>query len=35
MVLYPQSGPPFSRIEINLGTSATWGGGATHQQESP
>ncbi|GHE85061.1 hypothetical protein [Streptomyces fumanus] len=33
MVLYPQSGPPFSRIEINLGTSATWGGGATHQQD--
>lgn len=31
VVLYPQSGPPYNRIEINLGSSATWGGGDTHQ----
>ncbi|MDN3244158.1 hypothetical protein [Streptomyces sp. ZSW22] len=28
-----RSGPPYNRIEINIGTSAAWGGGDTHQQD--
>ncbi|MFI2426509.1 hypothetical protein ACH5A7_20835 [Streptomyces sp. NPDC018955] len=31
VVLYPQVGPPYNRVEINLGSSAAWGGGNTHQ----
>ncbi|WP_431897919.1 hypothetical protein [Nonomuraea sp. bgisy101] len=31
-VLYPTDGPPYTRIEINLGSSAAFGSGATHQQ---
>lgn len=30
-VLYPLSGAPYNRVEINLGSSAAWGGGDTHQ----
>ncbi|CAL9351747.1 hypothetical protein SUDANB1_00474 [Streptomyces sp. enrichment culture] len=33
VVLYPLSGPPYNRVETNLGTSAAWGGGATHQED--
>lgn len=33
IVLYPNDGPPYNRIETSLGTSATWGGGDTHQQD--
>ncbi|MFE1205645.1 hypothetical protein ACFW5V_28575 [Streptomyces sp. NPDC058762] len=33
VVLYPNGGTPYTRIETNLGTSATWGGGGTHQQD--
>ncbi|MFD4257719.1 hypothetical protein ACFWR9_08805 [Streptomyces sp. NPDC058534] len=33
VVLYPQAGPPYNRIETNLSTSAAWGGGDTHQQD--
>ncbi|NUS79154.1 MAG: hypothetical protein HOV70_23550 [Streptomyces sp.] len=32
VVLYPQAGPPYDRIETSLGSSATWGGGPTSQQ---
>ncbi|MFJ8146559.1 hypothetical protein ACIQ6R_16030 [Streptomyces sp. NPDC096048] len=28
-----RSGPPYSRVEINIGTSATYGGGDTHQRD--
>lgn len=28
-----RSGPPYNRIEINIGSSAAWGGGDTHQQD--
>ncbi|WP_322501821.1 hypothetical protein TR631_33865 [Streptomyces rochei] len=28
-----RSGPPYNRIEINIGTNAAWGGGDTHQQD--
>ncbi|MEV0115874.1 hypothetical protein AB0H77_21935 [Streptomyces sp. NPDC050844] len=28
-----RSGPPFNRIELNIGTSAAFGGGSTHQQD--
>lgn len=31
--LYPQSGPPYTRIEIDLSSSAAFGGGDTHQQD--
>jgi hypothetical protein len=31
--LYPLSGPPFTRLEIDLSSSATLGGGATHQRD--
>ena len=31
VVLYPLAGPPYNRIETNLGSSAAWGGGSTHQ----
>jgi hypothetical protein len=30
--LYPNSGPPYNRIEINLGTSSTFAAAATYQQ---
>ncbi|MFD8234000.1 hypothetical protein ACFV20_19230 [Streptomyces sp. NPDC059696] len=33
VVLYPLSGAPYSRVETNLGTSAAWGGGDTHQAD--
>lgn len=32
-VLYPDDGPPYSRLEINLSTSAAFGGGNTHQKD--
>ena len=32
-VLYPDAGPPYNRLEINLGTSAAFGGGDTHQKD--
>ncbi|MGW9058908.1 hypothetical protein [Streptomyces sp. NPDC055733] len=32
VVLYPQAGPPYTRIETSLGSSAAWGGGPTSQQ---
>ncbi|MFE0801088.1 hypothetical protein [Streptomyces sp. NPDC058812] len=28
-----RSGPPYTRIETNIGTAATWGGGDTHQRD--
>lgn len=28
-----RTGPPFTRVEINIGTSAEWGGGETHQRD--
>lgn len=28
-----RSGPPYNRVEINIGTSAAWGGGSTHQRD--
>ncbi|MFF7096412.1 hypothetical protein ACFY9A_29055 [Streptomyces rubradiris] len=28
-----RSGPPYTRVEINIGTSAAWGGGNTHQRD--
>lgn len=28
-----RSGPPYNRIEINIGTSAAWGGGSTYQRD--
>lgn len=28
-----RSGPPFNRVEINIGTNAAWGGGSTHQRD--
>ncbi|MET8766323.1 hypothetical protein [Streptomyces sp. NPDC004658] len=28
-----RSGPPYTRVEINIGTSAAWGGGSTHQRD--
>ncbi|MFC7983807.1 hypothetical protein [Streptomyces sp. NPDC057336] len=28
-----RSGPPFNRVEINIGTSAAYGGGDTHQRD--
>ncbi|MCM8555346.1 hypothetical protein [Streptomyces sp. STCH 565 A] len=31
VVLYPQSGPPYNRVETNIGDNASWGGGDTHQ----
>lgn len=31
--LYPQSGPPYSRIEIDLSSSAAFGGGDTSQRD--
>ncbi|MFJ5984310.1 hypothetical protein [Lentzea sp. NPDC092896] len=30
--LYPQGGPPYNRVEINLAGSAAFSGGATHQR---
>lgn len=33
VVLYPNDGPPYNRIETSLGSNATWGGGDTHQQD--
>ncbi|NUO42423.1 MAG: hypothetical protein HOV82_10325 [Streptomyces sp.] len=33
VVLYPLSGAPYNRVEINLGSSAAWGGGDTHQRD--
>jgi hypothetical protein len=30
--LYPDSGPPYNRIEIDLGSSASFGGGDTYQK---
>lgn len=33
VVLYPQAGPPYNRIETSLGSNAVWGGGDTHQQD--
>jgi hypothetical protein len=31
--LYPVEGPPYTRLEIDLASSATFGGGATHQRD--
>lgn len=31
--LYPDSGPPYTRLEIDLSSSAAFGGGSTHQKE--
>lgn len=31
VVLYPPAGPPYNRVEVNLGSNASWGGGDTHQ----
>lgn len=28
-----RSGPPYNRVEINIGTNAVWGGGNTHQRD--
>ncbi|WP_225811334.1 hypothetical protein [Streptomyces spinosus] len=28
-----RSGPPYTRLELNIGTSAAWGGGSTHQRD--
>jgi hypothetical protein len=28
-----RSGPPYNRVEINIGTNAAWGGGDTHQRD--
>ncbi|MFJ4682055.1 hypothetical protein [Streptomyces sp. NPDC088789] len=28
-----RSGPPYSRIEVNIGSNAAWGGGDTHQRD--
>ncbi|WP_318205388.1 hypothetical protein [Streptomyces sp. SCL15-4] len=28
-----RSGPPYNRVEINIGTSVAWGGGSTHQRD--
>ncbi|WP_033307338.1 hypothetical protein RFN58_06825 [Streptomyces iakyrus] len=33
VVLYPLSGAPYNRVETNLGSSAAWGGGDTHQAD--
>ncbi|WP_370665408.1 hypothetical protein [Streptomyces sp. IBSBF 2507] len=33
VVLYPNDGPPYNRVETGLGSNATWGGGDTHQQD--
>jgi hypothetical protein len=33
VVLYPPAGPPYNRVETNLGSNASWGGGNTHQQD--
>lgn len=33
LVLYPQAGPPYNRVETNLGSNAAWGGGSTHQRD--
>jgi hypothetical protein len=33
VVLYPLSGAPYNRVETNLGSSAAWGGGDTHQRD--
>lgn len=30
-LLYPDSGPPYNRVEIDLASSAAFGGGSTHQ----
>lgn len=32
LVLYPASGPPYSHVEVNLSSSASWIGGGTWQQ---
>jgi len=32
-LLYPQSGPPYNRLEINVSSSSALGGGSTHQQD--
>ncbi|GHH57735.1 hypothetical protein [Lentzea cavernae] len=31
--LYPDSGPPYNRIEIDLASNAAFGGGSTHQRD--
>lgn len=31
--LYPELGPPYTRLELDLSSSASFGGGATHQQD--
>ncbi|MES9522463.1 hypothetical protein [Streptomyces capoamus] len=28
-----RSGPPYTRLELNIGTSAAWGGGSTYQRD--
>lgn len=34
IILEPnRSGPPYTRVEINIGTSSAFGGGSTHQQD--
>ncbi|MEU6781490.1 hypothetical protein ABZ912_19980 [Nonomuraea angiospora] len=32
VLLYPASGPPYNRVEVNLGSSAAFASGDTHQQ---
>lgn len=33
VILYPDSGPPYSRIEVNLDTNSAFGSGSTHQND--
>lgn len=33
VILYPDSGPPYTRVEINLDTNSAFGSGPTHQND--